>query len=246
MHFMKLTSVLFLGIKMSTASLVEPEPTATQASALFSFPHYLALQCEGRPKGERTRAQLQIAACKILQDDSPQGLTISAICEQAGVSNGTFYLYFPDRNALLDTVLGDFVTFLQSSMRAAGEPGTPDPPRAATRAYFELFEQNSGLMRCLVQPLEGYPDAQSAFQRLNREWVEVVVASVASRQRKEDGNQATPRAELLRRAYALGGMVDQYLANLLLSKDPNLIEISQDREVVLETLSLIWERGMSR
>lgn len=40
-------------------------------------------------------------------------------------------------------------------------------------------------------------------------------------------------------------MVDQYLSNLLLAKDPALIEISQDREAVLETLSLLWERGMT-
>lgn len=53
-------------------------------------------------------------------------------------------------------------------------------------------------------------------------------------------------SRISRRAYALGGMVDQHLSDLLLSKDPNLAEISQDREAVLETLSLIWERGMSR
>ena len=101
-------------------------------------------------------------------------------------------------------------------------------------------------MRCLVQPLDGFPEAQAAFQRLNREWIDTVVASVERRQRREGAADPIPRAELLRRAYALGGMVDQYLSNLLLSKDPNLAEISQDREAVLETLSLIWERGMLR
>jgi hypothetical protein len=48
----------------------------------------------------------------------------------------------------------------------------------------------------------------------------------------------------MRRAYALGGMVDQYLSSLLLSRDPTLIALSSDREATLETLSLIWERGM--
>jgi AcrR family transcriptional regulator len=238
---MKLTSGLFLAIYWHP-----PVATASHDSVMFSFPRYLAVHCEGRTKGERTKGRLQIAACNILQAGGPQGLTIASICEEAGVSNGTFYIYFPDRNVLLDTLLTDFVTFLQLSMRAASDSGNRDAPRAATRAYLNLFEQNRGLMRCLVQPLEGFPEAQSAFQKLNREWIDVVVTSVERRQRREDGKEATPRAELLRRAYALGGMVDQYLSNLLLSKDPNLIKISQDREAVLETLSLIWERGMSR
>jgi hypothetical protein len=40
-------------------------------------------------------------------------------------------------------------------------------------------------------------------------------------------------------------MVDQYLSSLFLSKDPNLAAVSQDREAVLDTLTLIWERGMA-
>lgn len=217
----------------------------TRSSLSFSFPRALALRCDGRPKGERTRAQLQIAACKILHHDGLEALIVARICEVAGVSNGTFYIYFPDRHALLATLLSDFVTFLQSTMRAAGETRNPDPTRAATRAYFELFAQNRGLMRCLVHPLEGFPEAQAAFQRLNREWIDVVVSSVTARQLADGSKQALPREELQRRAYALGGMVDHYLSNLLLSRDPNLIEVSQDQEEVQETLSLIWERGMS-
>jgi len=95
-------------------------------------------------------------------------------------------------------------------------------------------------MRCLVQPPDSFPEVQAAFQCANREWIDTVVASVERRQRQEGTANPTPRAELLRRAYALGGMVDQCLSNLLLPKDPNLAEISQDREAVLETLSPVW------
>lgn len=173
------------------------------AAATFSFPEHLATTSAGRPKGERTRAQLQIAACKGLQDGGPQGLTIAEICKEAGVSNGTFYLYFKDRNALLDSLLRDFVVFLQLSMRAASEGDDHDAPRAATRAYLRLFEQNSGVMRSLIHPADGFPEAQAAFQTLNREWIEAVVASVERRQRQA-GTSAAPRDELLRRAYAMG------------------------------------------
>ena len=80
---------------------------------MHAYSERLASDCEGRPKGERTRAQIQIAACRVLDGNGPQDLTISSICEQAGVSNGTFYIYFPDRHALLDVLLTGFVEFLQ-------------------------------------------------------------------------------------------------------------------------------------
>ena len=86
---------------------------------MHAYSERLASDSDGRPKGERTRAQIQIAACRVLEGNGPQDLTISSICEEAGVSNGTFYIYFPDRHALLDTLLTGFVEFLQSSMRAA-------------------------------------------------------------------------------------------------------------------------------
>ena len=209
----------------------------------LSFPRHLAQASAGRPKGDRTRAQLQIAACAILQGDGPQGLTVASICQEAGVSNGTFYIYFPDRHVLLDSLLADFVTFLQHAMRAA-DRGTGDAARAATRAYFDMFEQNRGLMRCLILPLDGFPEAQAAFQRLNREWIEIVVTAVERRQRRDETAPAIPRAELLRRAYALGGMVDQYLVQWLLLEDEALGRLSTDEDTVIETLTTLWKKGM--
>lgn len=210
-----------------------------------SYSGHLASASEGRAKGERTRAQIQIAACRVLEERGPHDLTVSAVCGAAGVSNGTFYIYFPDRNVLLETLLAGFVAFLQSSMRAASAGQPDDAHRAATRAYFELFSHNRGLMRCLVHHLDSFPAAQAAFHRLNREWIDTVVTSVQRRMRRTGREDAISRPELLRRAYALGGMIDQYLSSLLLSNDPDLAAVSQDPEAVLGTLTLIWERGMS-
>ena len=220
---------------------VDPLPDAGPSS----FSAHLAVSSAGRAKGERTRAQIQIAACGVLDATGPQDLTISAICAAAGLSNGTFYIYFSDRTALLDALLAEFVAFLQTSMRRASARRPDAAPQAATRAYFDLFRDNPGLMRCLIHHLDGFPEAREAFQRLNREWIEAVVASVQRRLRQAGQGDRLSRDELLRRAYALGGMVDQYLSALLLSGDPTLAAVSQDPEQVLDTLSLIWERGMA-
>ena len=51
-------------------------------------------------------------------------------------------------------------------------------------------------------------------------------------------------AELTRRAYALGGMTDQYFSSLYLSNEPGLVDVSTDRAAVIATLTTIWERGL--
>ena len=84
--------------------------------------------------------------------------------------------------------------------------------------------------------------AQAAFQKLNREWLDTVVA--ATERRLALNGDTIDHDELMRRAYALGGMTDQYLINLFLAKDPNMQSFSKDKEAVIKTLSLLWNKGL--
>ena len=224
-----------------------PETCESESEAEFgglSYAAALVAQAADQSKGERSRAQLLHAVCALLDAHSPQDLTIAAICGQAGLSTGAFYVYFSDRRLLVDELLTGFVGFAQVAMRAASRDRPRDPVRAATRAYVALFRENRGLMRCLVHHLEGFPEAREAFLRFNRDWLEGVVAAVERDLARQGRAGAIARDELLRRAYALGGMVDQYLSSLLLSEDPALVAVSGDEAAVLDTLDLIWDRGM--
>lgn len=205
---------------------------------------FLAHQCQNRPKGERTSARIRIAACTLLQCHAPQELTIPELCKTAEIAHGTFYLYFSDRNALLTNVLLGFVSFLQETMRRASSLEPENTVRASTTAYAEMFEHNAGLMKCLLHHHDSFPEARTAFHQLNREWIGNVVASVQKRLHGQGRGGDITHEELLRRAIALGGMVDQYFSGLILSADPALIALSARRADVIDTLCLIWERGM--
>lgn len=221
-----------------------PAETPAAPHGSFVYPDTLAARSAGEPKGARTRAQIQAAACAVLDRKGPSDLTVAAICAEAGISNGTFYIYFGDRTLLLEELLIGFGRFVLDTLRAASAARPDAALRAANSAYYELFRQNPGLARCLVHHLDGYPGAKAAFHRLNRDWMETVVASAMRRLQRAGRGGEIGHDELMRRAYALGGMVDQYLASLLLSADPALVAVSRDREAVLDTLTLIWERGM--
>jgi TetR/AcrR family transcriptional regulator, ethionamide resistance regulator len=71
-----------------------------------------------------------------------------------------------------------------------------------------------------------------------------VRSSTAAYVMREGRADVIAREELLRRAYALGLMVDQYLIMLLFGRDRTLASVSRDHDAVVATLGLIWERGM--
>jgi TetR/AcrR family transcriptional regulator, ethionamide resistance regulator len=221
--------------------MLQPAPhDSDRAIPSGRFIAWLGLGREQMRKRERTRADLLVAGAGFLATQPPERLTVSAICTAAGIAHGTFYLHFSDRNALAGCVLSSFVDFLQAEMRAAARmPG--DATRNTTAAYMRLFEEHFGLMKCMVVGVDAFPQAQEVFQRLNHEWIETVARAARRRQ----GAERLSDAELMRRAYALGGMVDQYLTALHVTNDPWVRELSQDREAVLDMFTDLWKRGMS-
>jgi len=57
-----------------------------------------------RPQQARSRAACEAiveAAAQILEAGGPEALTTNAVAERAGVSIGTLYQYFPDKQAIL-------------------------------------------------------------------------------------------------------------------------------------------------
>jgi len=208
-----------------------------------SYPQSLAAEAIHLPKGQRTAQAIRIAACHLLEHCAPQDLTIAAICREAGIANGTFYLYFTDQAQLLDDLLHGFAKFLQARMIDAGRTRPDAPMRAATQAYVTLFEANRGLMKCLIHHLYAFPVARAAFHRLNRDWIATVVRATRRRHAR-NGCDTLSEAELTRRAYALGGMTDAYLSSLHLSAEPGLVAVSTDRAAVIATLTTLWERGL--
>jgi AcrR family transcriptional regulator len=61
------------------------------------------------PKRERTRRQLLRAALAVLHQRGVAGFAAQEVAARAGMANGTFYNYFPTREALLEALAGEFV-----------------------------------------------------------------------------------------------------------------------------------------
>ncbi len=210
----------------------------------YNFNKEVPLQCQGSKKRDRTRLSIQEATCRLLDQSSLASLKVSDICQEADIAHGTFYLYFPDRQSLVADLLLQFVSYMHTIMKEASVSTTTDSIQATTAAYYDIFEQNPGMMKCLMNHLEDFSASKQAFQNFNREWAMIVLDATNRRYALFGDGDEVSQEELLRRVYALGGMVDQYLKALFLDQDENIARISHDRQAVINTLTHIWKRGM--
>ena len=96
-------------------------PTATDASTNGSTEFPLT---RGHKKKARTRQVLLDSALEVLAEQG-EGFNIADLAGRAGVSHGTFYNYFTDREQLIDALVPHVVESFAA--RAAVEFDDPDP-----------------------------------------------------------------------------------------------------------------------
>jgi AcrR family transcriptional regulator len=126
-----------------------------------------APRTRGHRKKERTRRQLVAAGLRVLAEKG-QGLTVSDVVAEADVSNGTFYNYFVDREALFEALAEHLVLSLAAA--AAREP-IADPARrfalATTRVLRRAAEDDTWA-RVMLR-LASRPDSAVDLSRYLRE-----------------------------------------------------------------------------
>jgi len=75
------------------------------------------LPVQGRSKA--TRNALHAAAIQVLMRDGVRQCTTTRVAERAGVSVGSLYQYYPNRDALLAAVLSEHLTGIADAMESA-------------------------------------------------------------------------------------------------------------------------------
>jgi AcrR family transcriptional regulator len=65
------------------------------------------------PRSLRTRAALREAFIALVEASGFQAVSVADVCARAGVNRTTFYLHYPDKHALLEECLLDFLSVPQ-------------------------------------------------------------------------------------------------------------------------------------
>jgi AcrR family transcriptional regulator len=104
-------------------------------------------------KGARTRRRLLEAAEQVFADLGYHDASIVKITEAAGVSQGTFYLYFGGKQEVFDVLVEDLNTRLRHAMSEASAKGGTrmEMERLGFEAFFRFTAEHPALYRVIRQ-----------------------------------------------------------------------------------------------
>lgn len=104
-------------------------------------------------KGVRTRRRLLEAAERVFADLGYHDASIVKITEAAGVSQGTFYLYFGGKQEIFDVLVEDLNSRLRHAMSEASVKGETrmDAERLGFGAFFKFTAEHPALYRIIRQ-----------------------------------------------------------------------------------------------
>ena len=112
---------------------------------------------------------LQDAAMRVIARKGIAAATMQDIAEEAGVAKGTIYLYFKDRDELVDTTFENAITQLHERIDSAMEVHATFEAkfRAALLTLFAFFRDNREFFRLYASQRfpEGSPHRQRRQQR---------------------------------------------------------------------------------
>lgn len=189
-------------------------------------------------KVDRTRLRLLASIARALKGGANRhDLKVADVTREAGLAHGTFYRYFTDIERAMSALIEDFSVFVHEKIAGArrGEQGSRERVRSATLLYARLFRRNAGLMRCLLGLGNDGLSFTPSYQRLNRDWYGRVATAIV--RQRGDGSSVQ---DLLPVAYALGGMIDDFLRQVYLRHEPALAHLADDEEKIAKLLTDLW------
>ncbi len=141
-----------------------------------------------RGQGASRRGEILAAATRIFVDEGVANATMRRIAAQVGVSTTALYVYFPDKNAILDAIAeASFSKLLESLEASQGKGSVPERFGAGLRSYvaFGLAHPDEYRLIFLSAPAaskaEGcrtLPAADRSFAILQRGVEEMIAAGL--------------------------------------------------------------------
>lgn len=193
---------------------------------------YLAVPATAR--GQATRQRLIDAAEEVFGEGTFERASIIEITRRAGVAQGTFYVYFPDKRSVFTELVEDLGHRLRRHLAraVAGLDDRMAVEREGFRAFFEFIGAHRNLYR-IVRQAEFVDEElyRSYYRRLAEEYA-------GGLERAMDGGRIE-RLDPESLAYCLMGIGD------FLGMRWVLWERRDPPEYVLDTLTTLVQRGMA-
>lgn len=132
-------------------------------------------------RGLRTRRKLLDAAEEVFAAEGWYDASISKITDAAGVAQGTFYRYFPSKQAVFDELVADLNRRVRHAMTegSTGAATRAEAERGGFEAFFRFTAEHPALYRVIRQAEFASPDAlRQHYQRIAEGYIEGLEAAM--------------------------------------------------------------------
>ncbi len=187
-----------------------------------------------RRQGEATMASLLDAGVGAMAEKGYAAARVDDVVRLAGVSHGTFYLYFDNKEELFRAVAERCATDTQALTETLGEIGPDAAGRAAVAEWLARFLD---LYRRYGVVLRAWVENQVTDLHLARLGARSFERLTATLEQKIGAASDLPPREVELRAVALVAMIERF-AYLVTSRD-----FGFDDEALVDTLAKVVHRG---
>jgi AcrR family transcriptional regulator len=124
------------------------------------------------------------AAARVLEDSGYQDASTNRIAREAGISPGSLYQYYPDKDAIVAEIIlrliDDFAAAITPALRAAATTQPPDAIHLILAAVLDALQQRTALLRALADRVPAI-EQQEALRPVRGRLADFVYHSLASR-----------------------------------------------------------------
>jgi AcrR family transcriptional regulator len=132
-----------------------------------------------------TRQLLKDTAGALFAEQGYAATQIGHITAAAGVAKGTFYVHFPDKDAILDELLAEFNAGLAARVAPLLQAAAGKPRRKLIEAVADTFltywSEHRDFVRAYAEKAAGGVDASTLQVGVNRPMQELLVAALGAR-----------------------------------------------------------------
>lgn len=186
-------------------------------------------------RAERTREALLDAARTVFERMGFLDARVTDITIAARVAHGTFYTYFPSKEA----IFRELVLRVQDDLTASDGGRVRGSPAEriwrSNRAYVEAYLRNGAILRAFEQAATIDSGIRQLRKEVRRPYVE---RSIRAIERWQAQGVADPALDALYTANALGAMVDRFMYTWV------TLEEHFEMELAVSTLTRLWVQAL--
>jgi AcrR family transcriptional regulator len=193
-------------------------------------------------RGSKMRDKLKQAAAAVLERVGYRAMRLQDIAKEADVNVSLFYHYFSSKAEITHEVLTELLNQLVER-QAQIRPTTHDPFDTLVNANLvtvTAYASTPGLFRCLLHFDEQEAAFSKLYRRVSLDWNRRIAKDIGRR----CPGVPLSEAQRLMIAYALGGMVDNFLFEMYVDRNPLLLEEFPNHQDVAVFLAALWYRAL--